>query len=188
MTKLINAKCPNCGAVLELPERLDRAFCMHCGGRVIIAKDVVHYHVEGKAAIACPECHGRGHIECTDDYWKDHIETMPVEPVESISDTTRLILLPCGGSGECNNHQQDEVFFNWRDTFDGKSVCDNGKCFTCGARGEDGAIFKLKCRTCGGTGECRFCKGSGECIYCGGAGKVECGACNGTGFKLYPGK
>jgi hypothetical protein len=26
MADLINAKCPNCGAVLELPEKLDRAF------------------------------------------------------------------------------------------------------------------------------------------------------------------
>ena len=57
MAKLINAKCPNCGAILELPENLDRAFCMHCGGKVIIAKDEVHHH-EAKPAIACPACGG----------------------------------------------------------------------------------------------------------------------------------
>lgn len=44
--RLINAKCPNCGAMLELPEKLDRAFCQFCGGNVIIAKDEIHYHAE----------------------------------------------------------------------------------------------------------------------------------------------
>lgn len=50
MAKLINAKCPNCGAVLELPETLERAFCMHCGGKVIISRS--------EGAIPCPKCNG----------------------------------------------------------------------------------------------------------------------------------
>jgi hypothetical protein len=44
MAELINAKCPNCGAILEFPANLDRAICMHCGGKVIIAKDEIHIH------------------------------------------------------------------------------------------------------------------------------------------------
>jgi endogenous inhibitor of DNA gyrase (YacG/DUF329 family) len=35
MANLINAKCPNCGAILELPEELDRAFCMYYNGKLI---------------------------------------------------------------------------------------------------------------------------------------------------------
>ena len=65
MVEIINAKCPNCGAILELPEKLDRAFCIHCGGKVIIAQDSIVVH-QGQTAIACPECNGRGYNECLD--------------------------------------------------------------------------------------------------------------------------
>jgi DNA-directed RNA polymerase subunit RPC12/RpoP len=45
MAKLVPAVCPNCGAELELPEKLDRAFCTYCGKQIIISKTEKHYHV-----------------------------------------------------------------------------------------------------------------------------------------------
>lgn len=44
MVKLVPAVCPQCGAELELPENLDRAFCTYCGRKIIISKEEKHYH------------------------------------------------------------------------------------------------------------------------------------------------
>jgi hypothetical protein len=149
MAELINAKCPNCGAVLELPADIDRAFCIHCGGKVIIAKDEVHYHTQ-KTAIACPECHGKGYFTCR----------------------------TCNGSGRCTGRYTKQVDGRphttwcqngWCPKCRGKgnelfilkcSLCKGSKvCPTCRGNG--------KCNTCRGTGKitCWACKGSGFKVY-----------------------
>ena len=36
--KFVSAKCPECGANLQLPDTLDKAHCIYCGATVIIDK------------------------------------------------------------------------------------------------------------------------------------------------------
>lgn len=145
MAELINAKCPNCGAVLELPSNLDRAFCIHCGGKVIIAKDEVHYHTQ-KTAIACPECNGKGYFTCR----------------------------TCNGSGRClafhtvyisNNPTPRYCLNGWCPKCKGEGKQGLfSKCSFCSG-------LKI-CPTCGGSGRCYTCKGAGRitCWACEGSG------------------
>jgi DNA-directed RNA polymerase subunit RPC12/RpoP len=153
--RLITTKCPNCGEILELPENLDRAFCMRCGGKVIIPKDGTHR----KAAIACPECGGRGYFKCEGKR----------EKVFWIPFIDKLFLYSCNGTGKCSGR--------WEFNF---PSCKNGVCTSCKGKGKK---FLLKCDYCNGTGKCMICKGSGKCTFCNGTGRIKCEACNGTGFK-----
>ncbi len=188
MAKLINAKCPNCGAILELPENLDRAFCMHCGGKVIIAKDI-HYH-GGKTAIACPECQGLGYVGC-------HGEQKEVQPPFELTGKefhTKFIYhfyhMPCHGykTGKCTVRMfAESVKYRKRSTLDPTNpvFCENGVCARCKGTGK--TPWGLTCYICKGTKICFVCKGNGICSYCNGEGKMICEACNGTGFKVYEG-
>ena len=36
---MIELSCPSCGANLELPDRLDIAHCMYCGGKIILRSE-----------------------------------------------------------------------------------------------------------------------------------------------------
>lgn len=168
MAELINAKCPNCGAILELPKELDRSFCMHCGGKVIIAKDIHHHGA--KPAIACPECDGLGHLKCNKENfdWKTH--KVPKDLIYVYS---------CEGSKKCISI----IVPTWLMT--GIPICDKGKCSQCKGIGK---TFFGRCGWCRGTGKCQICKGTGKCTFCKGEGKVKCKACNGTGFKVYEGE
>lgn len=148
MANLINAKCPNCGAVLELPDNLDRAFCFHCGGKVIIGKDETHYHTyqAQKTAIACPECRGKGYFICN----------------------------TCKGSGRCigfyNKTVDNRPYYSY--CKDGKCPrCQGGGkqsiFFTCSHCKGTG-----RCPTCNGFGRCVTCRGGGRimCPACKGSG------------------
>ncbi len=165
MAELINAKCPNCGAILELPSKLDRAFCMHCGGKVIVAKDVQ----AGKTAIACPECEGLGYLKCNKDNFKWITHRVP---------KGLIYIHSCEGSKKCLSI----VVNNWVGM--GFQLCDSGKCSYCKGNGK---TFFGRCGWCKGTGKCPICEGTGKCKFCNGEGKVKCEACNSTGFKVYEG-
>ncbi|MBQ9657889.1 MAG: TFIIB-type zinc ribbon-containing protein [Clostridia bacterium] len=46
MVKLRDAKCPNCGANIEVNENLEKSICQYCGGTVIIEEAIEKYKVE----------------------------------------------------------------------------------------------------------------------------------------------
>ena len=45
MVELIAAVCPKCGADLELPTGVSRAYCTYCGRKIILTKSEKHYHM-----------------------------------------------------------------------------------------------------------------------------------------------
>ena len=157
MAKLINAKCPNCGAILELPNNLDRAFCTHCGGKVIIARDETHYHTyqAQKTAIACPECGGKGYFICT----------------------------KCKGQGGCTYYSYSLYQGRYVNKYCQAGWCP--KCNGKGT--SDALIFKNTCKMCQGNKICPECRGTHKCIKCNGTGRITCTSCNGSGFKVYRG-
>jgi DnaJ-class molecular chaperone len=157
MANLINAKCPNCGAVLELPANLDRAFCIHCGGKVIIARDETHYHKHEaqKTAIACPECQGKGYFVCTS----------------------------CRGHGGCLGSYTS--YTGNRPVTVGCQMGWCPKCKGQGKISK--ILYTIPCDYCQGSRFCPTCRGAGRCISCNGTGKITCQPCNGTGFKVYRG-
>jgi tetratricopeptide (TPR) repeat protein len=44
MADIIAAVCPKCGADLELPKDVSRAYCTYCGRKIILTKTEVHHH------------------------------------------------------------------------------------------------------------------------------------------------
>lgn len=159
MTKLIPAKCPSCGANLEFPEDMEVGHCMHCGGKVIIDREV---HVHGQTAIACPDCDGKGYFICKGK--KEFLRRINMVNINRVS---------CEGTGKCTLNVSDV-----------SDPCLNGKCIFCKGTGKIGFF---KCNHCKGTGKCLSCLGTGKCSFCNGAGKssLKCDACDGTGFKIY---
>jgi DnaJ-class molecular chaperone len=157
MVKLINAKCPNCGAILELPSNIDRALCIHCGGKVIVARDT-HYHTHEaqKAAIACPECSGKGYFICNQCKGGGRCTAYTYEYRNQ-----RPYMVYCQGGWcpKCKGRGEDDaLIFSSRCNFcHGARVCPY-------CRGTN------RCITCGGTGRivCRACEGSGFKVYRGG--------------------
>lgn len=152
-----HAKCPNCGAVLELPEYLDRAFCNHCGGKVIIGKDETHYHTHQaqKTAIACPECSGKGYFICHQ----------------------------CNGGMRCTAYYTvvrdgrqyfEYCYAGWCPRCKGKGEIID-------------FLFKTTCTFCNGSKVCPYCRGTNKCATCRGTGSIACRACKGSGFKVYRG-
>jgi DNA-directed RNA polymerase subunit RPC12/RpoP len=201
MVKLIPAKCPSCAAELEFPENMEVGHCMHCGGKVIIDKEV---HVHGQTAIACPECGGKGYSPCeieetiTEELVafqiKQRINTKhdskKIKNVKQSNNRTTLYkrAMGCGGSGICVNYSVQTYNQKSGNTFylatTTTNWCINGKCAVCKGRGKIGFI---PCGTCKGTGTCLICEGSGKCTICDGTGKIRCEVCDGTGFKVYKG-
>ena len=43
---LLSLKCPNCAGDIQLDDSREFGFCMYCGSRVLITKDVNNIHVE----------------------------------------------------------------------------------------------------------------------------------------------
>ncbi len=43
---LLSLKCPNCAGDIQLDDSREFEFCMYCGSRVLITKDVNNIHVE----------------------------------------------------------------------------------------------------------------------------------------------
>lgn len=42
---LVNARCINCGANLQVDGNLEAAICQHCGSAFVVEKAISHYHV-----------------------------------------------------------------------------------------------------------------------------------------------
>ena len=59
MVNLIPAKCPSCGANLQLPEGRDFGYCTHCGGKVLIEKNEMQVHHTGSVS-SLPLCNNCG--------------------------------------------------------------------------------------------------------------------------------
>ncbi|MBR7005913.1 MAG: hypothetical protein IKH98_03260 [Candidatus Methanomethylophilaceae archaeon] len=43
---LISLKCPNCSGDIDLEDSREFGFCMYCGSKVLITKDVNHINIE----------------------------------------------------------------------------------------------------------------------------------------------
>jgi hypothetical protein len=201
MAELINAKCPNCGATLELPKKLDRAFYMHCGGKIIIAKDEVHYH-RTKPAIACPICKGFGGWKCGDIDSKDYKYIKDKNQIELLNKDQGFFFLnnkkglwspkihaaPCKGDGKCRvlgssfkgnlsiwlKEQERKTNTPIEHSSIGISLfnlCNNGICARCNGTGKVKKNFFQS--------TCEICGGTGKCRYCKGTG--VCSICNGKG-------
>jgi DnaJ-class molecular chaperone len=145
MANLINAKCPNCGANLQLPQNLDRAFCVHCGGSVIIGRDETHYHTHQaqKTAIPCPDCKGRGFFICNVCNGKMSCSASYVNSENVIQYCYYGKCPKCKGGGK-------ESFILTCSFCKGQGVCPychgTHRCITCGGRGN------ITCKLCGGSG------------------------------------
>ena len=43
--KLVEGKCPNCGAILKVDPSKDAAFCEYCGTPYVVEKAIKNYHI-----------------------------------------------------------------------------------------------------------------------------------------------
>lgn len=166
MVKLMEAECPNCGAMLKVPKILDMDFsvkCEFCGKNVIITKDD-GYDEETESKVVCPLCKGEGHVRCRG------IENFTVS---GFFRSYELFVEGCAGDGKCM------VYCSPPKLSDISNYCRDGKCAWCKGTGR----YFGECKFCGGTGNCRFCYGTGRCKFCNGRGVVECKLCRGTGLK-----
>lgn len=148
MADVINTKCPKCGAILELPPNVDRLFCVHCGGKVVIARPKTHFQAKQKnTTVACPHCSGKGQYFCR----------------------------YCNGSGRCFYHYDkvhaDSRVYGHYCKGGRCPICEGSgseglftKCFLCHGSGY--------CPSCGGSARCGYCRGSGiaTCTACSGSG------------------
>lgn len=199
MTKLIPAKCPSCGANLEFPDNMDVGHCMHCGGKVIIDKEV---HIHGQVAIACPECGGKGHHPCKSEDLIDEGETDYLTIKKQHNSKMVMLIMAqrfhrgkywaramgCEGTGICHSATVKVANKNFefpRISRGSKNDCNAGTCADC--RGTGKLSLDSAHQVCNGTGKCLICQGTGKCTICGGTGKHKCTACDGTGFKIYKG-
>ncbi len=165
MTRFIEARCPSCGADLEISAGLDTACCTHCGGSFIIAGDEVSIK-ESTDKKKCPLCAGKGITRCMG--------------IENITVTRRfrsydLYVEACSGDGKCL------VYCSPSKIKEITNYCRGGKCAWC--RGTGRLLFGT-CSFCEGTGSCRFCHGTGVCTFCNGKGVVRCRRCDGRGTKV----
>lgn len=166
MASFIEAKCPNCGAKMEFPNHLDKAFCSHCGSEFIVADDDYETH-KTKPSNTCAYCRGSGEIRCSG---------MRTGTVKSYFRTYELFAESCSGTGKCIVYcypEKVEPITNY---------CNHGKCSWCKGTGR---IFFRTCRFCDGTGNCPFCHGSGKCTICNGKGEIRCKVCDGRGVKVH---
>ena len=53
--KLVSAMCPNCGAQLELDEKMEKGFCMYCGSQVLVQDEVQKYKTEIGGRVSAEE-------------------------------------------------------------------------------------------------------------------------------------
>ncbi len=160
--KIINTKCPNCGAELEFSTESDRTSCDHCGGKFVITDGEAKVM---EASAVCIVCKGTGFSKC-----------MGMDNVEVIGRVRKyeLFVEGCMGDGKCQVScypPKNETISNY---------CINGKCAWCNGTGK---YLRGECLFCKGTGNCRFCNGTGICKFCNGEGVTRCRECGGTGSK-----
>ena len=155
--RLVAAKCPSCGAAIEVPGNLETAHCVYCGAKILIAR--------GSAKVPCKTCDGHGRVDvckacngtgkCS---WYTHWpssgnNSLPLGS-SSRSECHDGVCSACGGKGQVS----------------GLGVF--GTCVYCGGTG--------RCPKCDGTGKCTQCRGAG--FLSGPNASGRCGACGGTGL------
>ncbi|MBQ9657888.1 MAG: hypothetical protein IJV31_03870 [Clostridia bacterium] len=59
MVKLRDAKCPNCGANIEVNENLEKGICQYCGGTVLIEEAIEKYKLEISGKVEVDGIQGR---------------------------------------------------------------------------------------------------------------------------------
>ena len=59
MVKLKDAKCPNCGANIEVNDALEKTICQYCGSTVIIEEAIEKYKVELSGKVEVEGIKGR---------------------------------------------------------------------------------------------------------------------------------
>jgi hypothetical protein len=144
----IKIKCPNCGALTELPPHLDTGFCVHCGKMVKISKGEPSTREEDlqNPSISCSACSGYGYFYCSTCRSSGACSGVVTRHADGnyYTHSCRMGACPmCEGSGS------DMLVFNC-------SHCrGTGKCPTCRGYG--------RCIQCGGQGRlvCQVCNGSG---------------------------
>lgn len=156
--RLVAAKCPSCGATLEVPGNLNTAHCVYCGAKVIVSRSsgkVVCRICGGHGKVdVCKACGGTG--KCS---WTMHWSALGRESGLSIgsagsSECRDGVCSACGGKGQM------------------PGLGALGICGYCGGTG--------RCPKCEGTGKCTQCRGSG--FLTGPNSGSRCGACDGTGL------
>ena len=59
MIKLRDAKCPNCGANIQVNEKLENTICQYCGSQVIIEEAIEKYKIELSGKVEVDGIKGR---------------------------------------------------------------------------------------------------------------------------------
>ena len=175
MVKLIPAKCPNCGAELQMPDNLDIGFCTHCGGKVIIDKDRMQVHHTGSVSSLplCPNCSNTltdgnrlftceicGKQEC---FFCSQLRSREKIQYQQVADCGRIVNnADINLCKECKRKRL--ISCNACDPLDyyGRhSGRPNGRCSYCLGTGEiKGTWKKATCTQCNGTGICMVCGGN----------------------------
>lgn len=154
--KFVAAKCPSCGAGLQVPDNLDKVHCLYCGSQVLIRK-ACHGKLE------CKVCDGFGRIDVCracggsgDCRWR--VSSPPGQ-----SDFG--IYIAYGSESHCDHGRC--------------SACRGrgsagllGSCPFCGGTG--------KCPWCLGNSRCSGCDGLG--VLRGPSGLLICPGCGGKGY------
>ena len=172
MVKLIPAKCPSCGANLQMPDNLEIGYCTHCGGKVIIDKEKVLVHHMGSVSSVplCPNCgntlaDGNRQFKCelcgkTECHYCCMLTPRESQHFITAESWGRLVhnndLTLCKTCAK----QRYVTCTSCDSQANGRySGTPNGKCPHCRGLGTIGVIFKETCPTCDGSGICPTCGG-----------------------------
>jgi len=171
--KLIPAKCPSCGANIELPDHLKSGYCTHCGGKVLIDEDRVEVHhtgavsslplcpncgntlTEGNRLFSCELCGKKACYVCSklSERENTHFTTARAwgrqihnADLALCRECAKQRLVTCTGcDGILNQRYMGQP---------------TGKCSMCQGRGTTGILFTRTCSQCHGTGRCPWCNGT----------------------------
>lgn len=173
MVKLIPAKCPNCGANLQMPDTLDVGYCTHCGGKVIIDKEKVMVHHTGSVSSVplCPSCENTltegnrkfncelcSKVEC---HFCSQLSPREAQHFLNAQAWGRMIhnndLALCRNCGKQKFASCIGCDYQVNGRYTGRP---SGRCLKCQGNGKTGLIFTQVCTQCGGSGICPTCRGS----------------------------
>jgi DnaJ-class molecular chaperone len=113
MVKLVPVVCPQCGAGLQIPGDLKKAYCVYCGAQIVFEKEV-------EKTRPCPACGGAG-------------KCLPRA-------TSGKMVPTCHGTGRCAACEGTGKIGNLPcDLCKGSGKCSScggtGKCLRCGGSG-----------------------------------------------------
>jgi hypothetical protein len=154
--KLVAAKCPSCGAGLQIPGDLDKAHCMYCGSQVIVRKSY-------SGSLECKVCDGFGRIDVC-------------RACNGSGECTWYTSSTAHGQNDITAYM----------AYGTESHCADGYCSACKGHGSGSAFSSCpfcggtgKCPRCLGTMKCSACRGIG--VIPGPSGSQVCPGCAGKG-------